>query len=140
MVKIAAELVGCRQHNLAVQSFNRPVNLDETTGPPVLYQKYVGHDNNRDWFMNNMLESQAVSYKLYNEWYPQIVYNHHQTGPAWARIFLPPFSEKTLAWIKEVKPKKAFLTHMTSDIDYEEISKKLPSNVEPAYDGLVINI
>ena len=65
----------------------------ETTGPPVLYQKYVGHDNNRDWFMNNMLESQAVSYKLYNEWYPQIVYNHHQTGPAWARIFLPPFSD-----------------------------------------------
>lgn len=71
-------------------------NLDtpfETTGPPVLYQKYVGHDNNRDWFMNNMLETQAVSYKLYNEWYPQIVFNHHQTGPAWARIFLPPFSD-----------------------------------------------
>ncbi len=65
----------------------------ETTGPPVLYQKYVGHDNNRDWFMNNMLESRAVSYKLYNEWHPQIVYNHHQTGPAWARIFLPPFSD-----------------------------------------------
>jgi len=65
----------------------------ETTGPPVLYQKYVGHDNNRDWFMNNMLETQAVSNKLYNEWYPQIVFNHHQTGPAWARIFLPPFSD-----------------------------------------------
>ena len=65
----------------------------ETTGPPVLYQKYVGHDNNRDWFMNNMLETQAVSKILYNEWYPQIVYNHHQTGPAWARIFLPPFSD-----------------------------------------------
>ena len=65
----------------------------ETTGPPVLYQKYVGHDNNRDWFMNNMLETQAVTKILYNEWYPQIVYNHHQTGPAWARIFLPPFSD-----------------------------------------------
>jgi hypothetical protein len=65
----------------------------ETTGPPVLYQKYVGHDNNRDWFMNNMLETQAVSNKLYNEWYPQIIYNHHQTGPAWARIFMPPFSD-----------------------------------------------
>ena len=48
--------------------------------------------------------------------------------------------EKTLGWINVVKPKKAFLTHMTSDIDYEQISKKLPSNVEPAYDGLIIDI
>ena len=65
----------------------------ETTGPPWLYHHYVGHDNNRDWFMNNMPESQACSRVIYNEWYPQIVYNHHQTGPSWARIFLPPFSD-----------------------------------------------
>ena len=65
----------------------------ETTSPPWLYHHYVGHDNNRDWFMNNMPESQACSRVIYNEWYPQIVYNHHQTGPSWARIFLPPFSD-----------------------------------------------
>ena len=65
----------------------------ETTGPPWLYHHYVGHDNNRDWFMNNMPESQACSRVIYNEWYPQIIYNHHQTGPSWARIFLPPFSD-----------------------------------------------
>ena len=63
----------------------------ETTRPPVLYQKYVGHDNNRDWFMNNMLETRNVTTVLYHEWYPQIVHNHHQTSPSWARIFLPPF-------------------------------------------------
>lgn len=63
----------------------------ETTGPPILYQKYVGHDNNRDWFMNNMPETQAVTTVLYNEWFPQIVVNHHQTSPSWARIFIPPF-------------------------------------------------
>jgi len=63
----------------------------ETTRPPVLYQKYVGHDNNRDWFMNNMIETQNVNRILYQEWYPQIVHNHHQTSPSWARIFLPPF-------------------------------------------------
>jgi len=63
----------------------------ETSNPPILYQKYVGHDNNRDWFMNNMPETRAVTNVLYNEWYPQIVHNHHQTSPAWARIFLPPF-------------------------------------------------
>ncbi len=65
----------------------------ETTGPPELYHHYVGHDNNRDWFMNNMPETAAVSRMLYHEWFPQIVYNHHQTGPAWARIFLPPFAD-----------------------------------------------
>jgi hypothetical protein len=65
----------------------------ETTRPPTLYHHYVGHDNNRDWFMNNMPETKAVSRVIYNEWYPQIVYNHHQTGPAWARIFVPPFND-----------------------------------------------
>ena len=65
----------------------------ETTRPPELYHHYVGHDNNRDWFMNNMPETTAVSRMLYEEWFPQIVYNHHQTGPAWARIFLPPFAD-----------------------------------------------
>jgi glutamine amidotransferase-like uncharacterized protein len=65
----------------------------ETTGPPWLYHHYVGHDNNRDWFMNNMPETRAVTDVLYSEWYPQIVLNHHQTGPDWSRIFVPPFSE-----------------------------------------------
>ncbi len=65
----------------------------ETTRPPELYHHYVGHDNNRDWFMNNMPETLAVSRMLYQEWFPQIVLNHHQTGPAWARIFLPPFAD-----------------------------------------------
>ena len=65
----------------------------ETTRPPELYHHYVGHDNNRDWFMNNMPETAAVSEVLYEQWYPQIVYNHHQTGPSWARIFLPPFAD-----------------------------------------------
>lgn len=65
----------------------------ETTRPPVLYHHFVGHDNNRDWFMNNMPESFAVTNVLYNEWYPQIVYNHHQSSPTWTRIFLPPFAD-----------------------------------------------
>ncbi len=63
----------------------------ETSGPPILYQEYVGHDNNRDWFMGNMPETKAVMDILYNQWYPQIIHNHHQSSPAWARIFIPPF-------------------------------------------------
>jgi len=65
----------------------------ETTGPPILYHHYVGHDNNRDWFMILQPETKAVSRMLYEEWYPQIVYNHHQTGPPWARMFIPPFAD-----------------------------------------------
>ncbi len=65
----------------------------ETTGPPELYHHYVGHDNNRDWYMILQPETQAVSRVLYHEWYPQIVYNHHQTSPDWTRIFVPPFAD-----------------------------------------------
>ena len=64
----------------------------ETSDPPWLYQKYAGHDNNRDWFMNNLPETRAVTEVIFNEWYPQIVVNHHQTAPDWARIFVPPFT------------------------------------------------
>ncbi len=65
----------------------------ETTGPPELYHHYVGHDNNRDWYMLLQPESQAVAKILYETWYPQIVYNHHQTSPRWTRIFTPPFAD-----------------------------------------------
>ena len=65
----------------------------ETTRPPRMGQPWAGTDNNRDWFMNNQPETRAVSRVLYTEWYPQIVYNQHQAGPDYARIFIPPFAD-----------------------------------------------
>jgi hypothetical protein len=65
----------------------------EQSSPPEIYHHYVGHDNNRDFFMNNMPESKAVAKVLYNEWYPQIVYNQHQSSPGYARIVIPPYSD-----------------------------------------------
>lgn len=65
----------------------------ETAPLPELYHKYVGHDNNRDWFMILQPETKAVTQQLWHEWYPQIVYNHHQTGPFPSRIFIPPFKD-----------------------------------------------
>lgn len=65
----------------------------EETSPPVLYQKYAGHDNNRDWFMFNLPESQNAATQLYTEWLPQIVYDQHQSAPFPARIFVPPFDD-----------------------------------------------
>lgn len=60
---------------------------------PVLYNKYVGHDNNRDFYMGNIAESQNILRQLYTEWNPQIMYNHHQTGPTGTVMFAPPFRD-----------------------------------------------
>ena len=49
---------------------------------PRLYQKYIGHDNNRDFYMSTQPESTNMNRAMYIEWFPQIMYNHHQTGPA----------------------------------------------------------
>jgi hypothetical protein len=62
-------------------------------GLPRLYHKYVGHDDNRDSYMSNMLETANMNRQLFMEWFPQIMYNHHQTGPAGAVIFIPPFRD-----------------------------------------------
>jgi len=62
-------------------------------GLPRLYAKYVGHDDNRDFYMSNMKETTNMNHQLFLEWYPQVMYNHHQTGPAGAVIFMPPFRD-----------------------------------------------
>jgi hypothetical protein len=62
-------------------------------GLPRLYQKYIGHDNNRDFYMVTQPETEAVSRVMYLEWFPQIVYNHHQTGPAGTVLFCSPFRD-----------------------------------------------
>src|SRR3954452_7952765 len=60
---------------------------------PRLYAKYIGHDDNRDFYMSNMKETTNMNRQLFIEWFPQIMYNHHQTGPAGAVIFMPPFRD-----------------------------------------------
>jgi len=64
----------------------------ELSGLPRLYQEYVGHDNNRDAYMLNMVESRVLEH-TWRQWEPQIIYVHHQSGPFPTRIWLPPFSE-----------------------------------------------
>jgi hypothetical protein len=60
---------------------------------PVLYQRYIGHDNNRDFYACNQIEAQNVNRVFYRDWRPQIVYNHHQTAPKDTIIFTPPFRD-----------------------------------------------
>lgn len=66
---------------------------DRRTCSPRLYNKYAGHDDNRDFYMSNLKESQNMNKLMYWEWLPQIMYNHHQTGPAGTVIFTPPFRD-----------------------------------------------
>ncbi|MEP6540470.1 MAG: M14 metallopeptidase family protein, partial [Bryobacteraceae bacterium] len=60
---------------------------------PWLYQKYAGHDNNRDWYMMNLQETRNISKLLFADWFPEIVYNQHQAPAFPARIFVPPYAE-----------------------------------------------
>jgi hypothetical protein len=62
-----------------------------TGGVPVLYNKYAGHDNNRDSYMSNLAETTAINRQLFLEWIPQIMYNQHQSGPAGSVLFMAPF-------------------------------------------------
>jgi hypothetical protein len=64
----------------------------EVAGAPFLYQKYIGHDNNRDGYMINQIESRVAT-RIDRYWEPQIIYNHHQSSPFPTRIWIPPFAE-----------------------------------------------
>lgn len=59
----------------------------------MLYQKYAGHDNNRDGFALNLPESKHIGKLMYRDWLPQAYMDHHQMGSGNARLFIPPYAE-----------------------------------------------
>ena len=69
----------------------------EGTSPPELYHHYIGHDNNRDWYMFTQPETRLTVAKLHNAWHPQIVYDVHQQEMYASRIFVPP-------WLDPIEP------------------------------------
>ena len=82
--------------NLLAEWYHPNVGTPYEVSPiPWLYHLYAGHDNNRDSYIANLLETQNMTKLVNQEWYPVILYNHHQTAPFPARIWTPPNSEPT---------------------------------------------
>jgi hypothetical protein len=74
--------------------YNKTLGTEyEGAGLPWLYHKYAGHDNNRDAFMLNMVESQYMAKILFREWAPEAYMDHHHMGSYSARIYVPPYAE-----------------------------------------------
>jgi len=65
----------------------------EGSNLPWLYHKYAGHDNNRDAFQTNLIESQYMAKILFRDWIPQAYVDHHHMGSNGARIYVPPYAE-----------------------------------------------
>ena len=70
----------------------RDANNGQPVAPMELYQKYVGHDNNRDSYMLNVIESRVIQ-RTWREWEPDIIYVQHQSSPFPTRIWMPPFAD-----------------------------------------------
>ncbi len=84
--------------DIVTQWYRKTLNTKwEGTSPPELYQKYTGHDNNRDWYIFSQPETRATISKLHNGWHPEIVYDVHQQGSGASRIFIPP-------WLDPIEP------------------------------------
>ncbi len=93
----------------------------EGIGMPWLYQKYAGHDNNRDWFMQALVETKVVSRVLYKEWFPTIVYDIHQMGNSSVRFFVPPFFDPKNANVHPLIDQSLMIIggHMAADLARE---------------------
>ena len=65
----------------------------EGSPPPELYNRYVGHDDNRDWYAFTQVETRLVVDSLYGVWHPQVTMDIHQQGTLGSRIFVPPYKD-----------------------------------------------
>ncbi len=76
---------------LVVDWYNQKLGTEYEGGRmPWLYQHYVGHDNNRDFYMLTQKETRVVNELLYHRWFPQVFVDEHQMGSTGARMFVPP--------------------------------------------------
>lgn len=76
---------------MVTEWYRKYVGTKYEGGPmPYLYHHYVGHDDNRDWFMLTQIETKNVNQMVYHDWYPQFWLDEHQMGETGPRIYIPP--------------------------------------------------
>ena len=96
---------------------------DENPPPMELYQKYIGHDNNRDSYMLNVVESRVVQ-RTWREWEPEIIYVHHQSSPFPTRIWVPPFADPVGLYVPPIPAREV-------NVIGSEIALRLDANGQP---------
>jgi len=79
---------------MVTEWYRKYVGTKYEGGPmPYLYHHYVGHDNNRDWYMLTQVETKNINRMVYHEWFPQFWLDEHQMGTNGPRIYIPPNSD-----------------------------------------------
>ncbi|MBI3122910.1 MAG: hypothetical protein HYZ10_00765 [Ignavibacteriales bacterium] len=79
---------------MIVNWYNKYLNTEfDGASMPSLYHIYSGHDNNRDWFMFNLKETQNVVKVAFHDLIPQIWLDEHQMGSTGARLFVVPYKD-----------------------------------------------
>lgn len=106
----------------------------EVSSAPFLYQKYVGHDNNRDGYMINQIESRMAT-RVAREWEPQILYNHHQSSPFPTRIWIPPFAEPISPHVHPLMWRTVNLIGMSMAQALEERGQKGATHMGTGFDN-----
>jgi hypothetical protein len=110
--------------NIVVHWYRENVGTQYEVSPlHELYQKYIGHDNNRDAYMLNVIESRVVA-RTWRAWEPQIIYVQHQTAPFPTRIWLPPFAEPIANRVPPLMSREVNTIGMT-------IAQQLETNGQP---------
>jgi Zinc carboxypeptidase len=102
---------------------------------PWLYHHYAGHDNNRDWYMLNLVETRAVNHVLHHEWFPQAFLDEHQMGMTGPRIFVPPYVDPhtTLAHPMQWRLNDLVGTHMALRLEEDGKRGVIDSYAYDAY-------
>jgi len=116
------------------QMNNPPAEGRASPPLPSLYQEYVGHDNNRDAYMLNMVESRAMEF-AWRQWEPQIIYVHHQSAPFPTRIWLPPFAEPIATHAPYLMSRTVNMIGMAMALGLEERGQVGATHMGTGYDA-----
>jgi hypothetical protein len=109
---------------MVVDWYNKYLGTPYEGGPmPWLYQVYVGHDNNRDFYMLTQKETQVVNDVLYHRWFPQIFLDEHQMGSTGPRMFVPPQADPLAPEVHSLIFRQADLLGTGMSMRLEEAGK-----------------